>query len=322
MGISQFLELSVLHPLMWLRARPAYLDLRWATREGLGHAWRRRAIQRRILDTPPIRSASSGPVEVRALTWRRDCLNLIWALKSFYHFSEVDYPLYIHDGGLAPGQAGLLSRHFPEAAIIRGGESEEWVCAELDRRGLSRCVAYRRKNPTTRKLFDFFLMSSADYVISIDSDIVFFRKPELLCAPSWRIPKNLYNKDESGWYSMSPDELEANFGIRPPERINSGLSVIRRESIDFEAMEQWMAHPKLFADLWVTEQTLHALCSTVYGVEMLPETYRVSIRPGLPAGTVCKHYPGFFRPLLYEEGMTHLVRRGFLDALRSHQRQR
>ena len=267
-----------------------------------------------------MRSASSGHLEVRALTWRRDCLNLIWTLKSFYHFSEVDYPLYIHDEDWCPDRLNLLvgisrtRRSFAVARLINR-------FARYSKK-VSRCVAYRRKNPTTRKLFDFFLMSGADYAIPIDSDIVFFRKPELLCAPSWRIPKNLYNKDESGWYSMSPDELEANFGIRPPERINSGLSVIRRESIDFEAMEQWMAHPKLFADLWVTEQTLHALCSTVYGVEMLPETYRVSIRPGLPAGTVCKHYPGFFRPLLYEEGMTHLVRRGFLDALRSHQRQR
>jgi hypothetical protein len=292
-----------------------YLDLRWATREGVRRAWRRRTIQRQILDTPPIPTGSVGRVEVRALTWRRDCIDLIWALKSFYHFSAVKYPLYIHDGGLAPGQLNLLHTHFPAARIIESITADQCVRIELERRGLTRCLAYRHKNVTTRKLFDFFLLSEADYVISIDSDIVFFRRPELLCVPPEGIPKNRYNRDESNWYSMSLDELEANFGIRPPERINSGLSVIRRESIDVEAIELWLAHPKLFADRWVTEQTLHALCSTVYGVELLPGTYRVSTGLGLPPGTVCKHYPGFFRPFQYEEGMAQLISTGFLKAL-------
>ena len=281
-------------PLAWLRANRTYLDARWATREGLPHAWRRRQVQRQILNTPPTRTSPSGPTEVRVLTWRRDCIDVIWALKSFYHFSGVDYPLYIHDGGLTSAQHGLLAQHFPDAQIISATDADSAITFELERRDLSRCLAYRLRNVTTRKLFDFFLLSKRDYLVSIDSDIVFFSEPALLRIPSQGISKNRYNKDEKYWYSLDLDELEANFGIRPLALVNSGLSVIRRESINFESIEEWLRHPKLFEDRWVTEQTLHALCSTRYGIELLPDQYCVSTKPGLTGDMVCKHYPGFF----------------------------
>jgi hypothetical protein len=119
---------------------------------------------------------------------------------------------------------------------------------------------------------------------------------------------------------MSVEELDAAFGIAPEAKINSGLSVIRRSSIDFAAIERWLEHPKLFGDKWVTEQTLHALCSTVHGVEFLPDSYFVATEPGLPPGLVCKHYPGFFRQLLYTEGMAKLIGEGFLTRLRAQNR--
>lgn len=252
---------------------------------------------------------------MRVLTWRRDWVNMIWALKSFYHFSGANYPLYIHDGGLTLGQVEQLQKHFPDAIFVPADIADEHIGRELQQGGFARALAYRQRNVSTRKLFDFYVFSAADYVISIDSDILFFRCPEKLLVPSSGIPRNLYNKDIEYWYSLSLDEMESSFGIRPPPLINSGLNVVRRESIDIASIDRWLAHPKLFEDTWVAEQTLHALCSTVYGVELLPDTYCVSTSPGLPPDIVCKHYPGFFRHLLYEEGMRHLIDTGFLNAL-------
>ena len=305
----------------YLRRQPLWLELREVQREGFGRAWRRARYQRRILDTPPLRTGREGPAEVRVLTWRRDWVNLLWALKSFYHFAGVDYPLYIHDGGLLPGQAERLRAHFPDATLVPAAEADARIAELFEGRGLERCLAYRRRNPSTRKLFDFFAFSRADDLVCIDSDIVFFRRPELLLVPPEGVPRNRYNEDCAYWYSMDLDELEAAFGLRPPPRINSGLALIRRASIDFDRIEGWLAHPKLFADPWVTEQTLHALCATAYGVELLPpDTYRVDTEPGLTPAMVCKHYPGFFRTLLYTEGMAHLIATGFLDALRDRGR--
>jgi hypothetical protein len=299
----------------WLRQRRLWLEFQEANREGWLRAWRRSRIQARILNTPPMRTATSGPVEVRALTWRRDWINLIWALKSFYHFAEVDYPLYIHDGGLTPRQATQLQMHFPQATLVHAKYSDAEVARELNVRGLTLCSTYRTRNVSTRKLFDFYLFSCADTILSIDSDIVFFRRPSELLDTTSGGRVNYYNKDAAYWYSMSLDELEEAFGIRPPPLVNSGLALVWRESIDYRLIEDCLAHPKLFDDTWVTEQTLHALCSTVYGMQLLPDRYCVATTPGLSPEMVCKHYPGFFRYHLYAEGMKHLINTGFLRAL-------
>ncbi len=302
----------------WLRRRSAWLIFQESKREGWRNVLRRRHFQRQILGTPPVRTAAVGPVEVRVLTWRRDWINMIWALKSFYHYAGVDYPLHIHDGGLSPGQNEKLQEHFPNARLIGRAEADERIRTRLEK--LPRSLEYRLGNPSTRKLFDFFAFSTAEYVVSIDSDIVFFRRPEQLLVPPEGLAKNRYNRDSAFWYSMGVEELEAAFGVAPPPRINSGLSVVRRSSIQFTAIETWLGHPKLFADKWVTEQTLHALCSTVHGVEFLPDSYFVATEPGLPPDVVCKHYPGFFRGLLYTEGMAKLIADGFLRELKGASR--
>lgn len=293
----------------FLRQQLWWIKFQELNREGWRDAYIRRRIQNQILATPPLHTDTEGDIEVRALTWRRDWKNLIWALKSFYHYAGQSYPLYIHDGGLTAEGTAALHRHFPNARIIPQNEADTQVNRIFTERGLSRCLAYRKKNRTTLKLFDFFALSQARTMFSIDSDIVFFREPrELLTGDPG---KNVYNRDAAFWYSMTLDELEARFGLRPPSHINSGLARIDRRSIDFDAVENWLAEPKLFEDDWVTEQTLHALCSARYGVELLPPTYAVSTERGMPENVVCKHYPGNKRPLLYQEGMRKLRDSGF-----------
>lgn len=296
-----------------LRRRLWWIEFQEINREGWKHAYVRRGVQNTILETPPLHTGSDGDVEVRALTWRRDWKNLIWALKSFYHFAARPYPLYIHDGGLTPEGQAALRHHFPDASFPSRGDADRKVERMFSAQGLSRCMAYRKKNTTTLKLFDFFALSHARRIISIDSDIVFFAHPlELLDGfPD----KNVYNRDASYWYSMSLDDLEARFHLRPLSHINSGLARIDRSSIDFQAIEEWLAEPRLFTDDWVTEQTLHALCATRYGVELLPPTYAVSTEAGIPEHAVCKHYPGNLRPLLYQEGMKKLMDESFIGAL-------
>ena len=301
----------------WVGRQPLYLGARWTWREGLRPAWRRVRIQRQILNTPPVRTARHGRVEVRVITWWREWINIVWTLKSFYHFAGVDYPLYIHDGGLKPANLDALRQHFPDCHLILDQESNVRASEVLSARGLKRCQSYRLRNIATRKILDYFLLSDADTIISVDSDIVFFRRPAELCVPANPLRKNYYNRDENYRYSLTPQECASELGVVPHPYVNCGLFLVRRESIDFEAIERWLKNSTLFADTLSSEQTLHALCSTAYGLDLLPDSYLVSTRPGLEEKLVCKHYPGFFRHLLYEEGMAHLIERGFLKALRA-----
>lgn len=291
-----------------------WVEFQELRREGFRQAWRRRSVQQQILQTAPVRTAQHGNIEVRVMTWRRDWINVIWALKSFYHFARVDHPLYIHDGGLKPEQFGILQQHFPNATIISSAAASEEVLPELKKRKLERCLAYRPTSPFGPRVMDFYLLSKADAVITIDADVLFFREPnELTGAIAEVTRKNKFNQDIDYCYSLSLEEMEASFGIKPVAFINAGLSFVWVESVDFELMNEWLGHPKLFAEKWLTEQTLHALFSTRYGVELLPRKYDLGTTAGIRPDAVTKHYPGFIRDLFYHEGMQSLIDAGFLQ---------
>jgi hypothetical protein len=298
-----------------LRTQLWWIQLRELQREGLTAAWRRTLIQRAIDRTPPVETDTSGAVEVRMLTWRRDWRNAVWALKSFYAYAGVSYPLFIHDGGWLPSQAVQLQRHFPNATLVAGKEADDQVETILRNRGHLNSLRYRQKNSSTRQLFDFFLLSNADHIITLDSDLLFFRRPAELTLSAEGFRRNLYTRDSAYFYSMTLDELESSIGVRPLPYCNTGACLVRRESVDFELIERCLALPKMFDDNWVTEQTLQAVSGTLYGADYLPDTYRIEPREGGPAELVCKHYPGLYRRRLYEEGMPYLLERGFLNYL-------
>ncbi len=287
----------------WARSQLWYLQLRELQREGVVNALVRRKIQRRILGTKPVFTESGGECEVRVLTWRRDWINCIWALKTFYLHSGQSFALYIHDGGLLSKQVRELKCHFPNAQIVSLSSGEERTLAAMKGRNLVRSIAYRRTNITTKKLFDFYLLSKAERIISIDSDIVFFRNPVELVFPSTECRTNVYNRDMMDNYSIPCDEIMSVFGIAVPPRVNSGLNSVWRDSIAFGEIEEWLNYPPLFENRWVTEQTLHAMCSAVFGLALLPSTYSVGTLPGLEEDFVCKHYPSEPRRWLYREGM-------------------
>jgi len=299
----------------WLRQQPLWVKFQELNREGWRQAFRRTRLQSPIIATEPVRTGKRGPVEVRALTWRRDWVNLIWTLKTFYRSAQVDFPLFIHDGGLTRCQADQLQQHFPDATLVTRADADERITAHLRSRGLSRCLDFRMQSPFGRKLFDFFVFSDANRVISLDSDVLFFRRPSELIDCTNAARRNLFNRDCDYWYPLDLDGMEATFGVRPEPRINSGVSSIWCDSLDLDQIEAWLAKPEVYELIWVVEQTIHALSASAYGVELLPDTY-ASGNTTLPIDhRVCHHYPSAFRHRMYVEGMTHLVDNGFLDSL-------
>src|SRR5215471_7619286 len=87
-----------------LRSSPTWVALRRAQKEGWLRTLRRLKLWRRILATPPVATAprpAQGDLEVHLLCHRGDYLSALWALKSFYHYASVDFPLVIHWNGPA-----------------------------------------------------------------------------------------------------------------------------------------------------------------------------------------------------------------------------
>lgn len=307
----------------WLRSRPAWVKFQAVNREGWANALRRKWVTRKILSTPPVhvRPPDAGPAaaEVHVLLQQRDYLNGLWAAKTFYTVSGVDWPLYWHQGGpMLEWAIARLLEHIPGSCWIPAAEANHKVDAELARRRLTNCQAGRARAFMLRKLIDPYLFGHADYMLLLDTDVLFFAPPvEMIDSVAEHAGVNLYNRDRGFWYNITTATARDRYEIDLVPEINAGLALVRREVIDLPLVDRILADPELFAEPWLTEQTIHALLGSKYGMQHLPETYGLSTGPGLttPDGRplVCKHYPGHPRVYLYREGIPHVIRSGVLS---------
>ena len=293
---------------IWYRLQNKY-------KHGLRTAYYRDSVRSRILDTAPIRGLEPGPCEIHVLTHQGDWLNLIWTLKSFYFQSQLRYPLCIHDDGTLESEARqTLAHHFPDARLILRAEADDVVLPTLV--DYPRCRAFRETNHLSPKVFDFRHYLESEQMLLLDSDVLFYESPtELLrriADPQFRL--NSVNRDVETAYTVDIDDIEERFGFRMVERFNSGLGVIQRDSLRLDWAEEFLAVPEIIGHFWRIEQTLFALLSCRFGVELLPEEYDVFL-DGEVGRRPSRHYVGSIRHLMYREGIARLVRDGMLTKL-------
>jgi hypothetical protein len=243
----------------------------------------------------------------------------LWALKTFYYFSRTNYPLVIHLQGAVPRRVlTRFHRHFPSARVIRQGEADQIVERDLLRRGLVRLANARRYSPFMLKLTDFPMMSRAVHLLTLDSDVLFFRRPsELLGSTATPMTVSLFQRDRASTYNLSEPRALAELGVLLAPCVNTGIALFPRDSLDLIRCERYLAHPDVARPTGWIEQTLHALCASEQGrVAYLPDTYLLSLDPGLGGHTpIARHYAGPSRHLLTEQGIPALVNHDELNAV-------
>lgn len=285
-----------------------------AIKHGPRGIWYRDVVRPRILQMPPIEDTSDRQCEIHVLTSAGDWLNLLWTLKSFYAVSGRSYALCIHeDGSLDAAALGHLARHFPDARIIRRSDAD--TVAEKRLREFPRSLAFRRTNLLAPKVFDFLAFLESDRMAVFDSDLLFFDEPSAYLTriedPAYML--NTFNADTSNAYTVDRDAVRPLIGHEVVARFNSGLGLAHRHSLRLEWIEEFLSLPGILeGHFWRIEQTLYALCSSRFGVELLPQEYALSFQPGIN-GRPFRHYVGGIRHLMYSEGMAHLSRRGLLN---------
>ena len=286
----------------------ALLKYRQTFGKGVRVAWYRDVVRKRILQSSPIDAADTSCCEIHVLTSADDWLNLIWALKSFYHASGRSYGLCIHDDGSLNDQArSTIQKHFPRARLLERSVSEQAVLAGLDSH--PQCHHFRVSNQLAPKVFDFRHFLDAERMLLLDSDVLFFSEPtELLhrieCTD---YSLNSVNEDVASAYTVNPEDIKTRFGFELIPRFNSGLGLIHKASLNLDWIEEFLCVPNIIGHIWRIEQTLYALCSSRYGVELLPEPYRVSLT-GQRTNEPSRHYVGTIRHLMYVEGIQQLSR--------------
>lgn len=258
-----------------------------------------------ILRTPPITGATADEAEIHVLTSENDWLNLVWSLKSFYAHIPKRYRLVIHgDLSLSRQAADALSAHFPDARMIGHEEAREQMLDTLA--AYPRCRRLRETNILSIKCFDFLHFLSCDRMILFDSDLLFFARPDAFLAnldDARRV--NTFNRDFSTAYAVEMDTIRAS-GFAIIGEVNSGFGLVYRESMPVDWLEEFLGIPGLpDGHFWRIEQTLFALCASRFGVELLPEPYRVFLK-GEVGNRPFRHYVGAVRDRMYAEGMRKL----------------
>jgi hypothetical protein len=271
--------------------------------------WHRDVLRPRILKTPPVTGTIDTSAEIHVLTSARDWLNTVWSLKSFYTNVPQRYALVIHgDASLPEAAVYVFTQQFPDARIVIEPDARAAVLSTLS--VYPRCKAFRETNTLSMKVFDFAHYLSSDRMILFDSDLLFFAPPEAFLAylPEQSRRVNVFNPDVGTAYAIPVEHIEA-AGYSVARDVNSGFGLIHKESLNLDWIEEFLAIPGLSeGHFWRIEQTLFALLSTRFGIELLPEDYRVFLS-GEVGARPYRHYVGAVRERMYTEGMHKLKER-------------
>jgi hypothetical protein len=209
----------------------------------------------------------------------------------------------------------VLRTHFPDARLITQAEADVSVVPELRRRGWTRLESLRATCPVMLKLVDVALCATADRLLVLDSDVLFFQPPAQLVAAAAEGGSVVFQQDVESCYVLSFDDARA-LGVPLQPRINTGIIAIDRSMIDLERCERLLEHPAFRVPSGWVEQTLYALLgSTQSRLSLLSPAYAVSMHESpCPADVVARHYSGLSRPYLTSDGMAWLLREGRVEA--------
>jgi len=250
-------------------------------------------------------------VEVHLLTSQRDWWCAAWALASFVQATGSRWPMTVHDDGTLQDEAReTLTALFPNLKIKDRLDADQEMESRLVRH--PRCLEYRKSHPLALKLFDCAVLAGTPRLIVLDSDILFFQRPEEVLDWVQRDRLECYfNPDFQDAYCLSREEARSRLRVELWPRVNTGLSLLARSAVDVDFCEACLTDRSLLAPESIAwrEQTLLALCASRFGAGgLLSDRYEVHFNPRMSDAAISRHYVGDLRPLYYAEGVWRIRR--------------
>jgi hypothetical protein len=244
---------------------------------------------------------------IHTITSHRDVEMTIWSLKSFTWSAGLSPRVFVHDdGSLTREDASKLRRHIHRLTLIERAEADARVDRWLEKYPHSRRARAVPDFYCALKLFDPWVYTPHDVVLLLDSDILFFQKPEALLEHGAQ-GTPCFNSDYQNAYAAPHAELRARLGFPIEAAINAGLVVLPRERFDLDLVERYFAtSPSTPSNR--DEQTLCAAMLSRAGAERLGPEYQISMRSLRPE-TLTHHFTSDgARPRFWTEGVPRLAR--------------
>jgi lipopolysaccharide biosynthesis glycosyltransferase len=254
---------------------------------------------------PNVKKLADSSISVHLLvsskTWHAGLLAAI----SFEFFTGRRWNLFIHEDGSVDEKARQRIEHvLPGVRFVSRKEADEKVKKSLV--DYPACWTHRGKHNLFLKFFDVPVFAPGERFIFLDSDVLFFKKPEeILAWADGNKEEFFYNEDTKEKYCIPRDEIEQALGITLWPRFNSGLMLVPKKALSLKLAEKLLVtferkahHPQFF------EQTLYALMASAWNRgRALPCTYEISWGFFRDKESIARHYVGAFKhDILYLEG--------------------
>lgn len=218
--------------------------LRDCLREGGPFEQRRTEAGRREMEaaahTLPVLPVGSGPsLELHLLTGRRFWYQTAFCLWTFARQAGRPLaPVIYDDGTLTEDYRAPLRRLFPAARFVAQTETIARLDTHLP---VTRFPVLRERwlnYPNIRKLIDPHL-GRAGWKLVLDSDLLFFRRPDLLVAWCDDPVQPLHAVDCVTSYGYSRPLMDRLAGAPVAELVNVGLTGLDGGALDWEKLEYW-----------------------------------------------------------------------------------
>ena len=272
---------------------------------------KRKAIRKKYLASIKARPTNENvPFTAHMMLCKRDLEMAMCSAKAFNQVMDDAMRFRFHDdGSLDESDVAFVEKHVPGTKVILRKEADERAEKELGK--YPKILEYRRNQIMSLKIIDVTIWGEGKRFCYVDSDVLFFHKPEFFIkALQDELPKNYFNKDIQNAYMQTPEEIEAFLGIRPCEKANAGLWVMNKADINLDTIESWLNNPGFKKSLYgyTLDQTFISMLAnnSEVGAEHLPTTYDVNFYKKAE-DSVCKHYVGAIRHGYELEGLNYLM---------------
>ncbi|MBD1855425.1 MULTISPECIES: glycosyl transferase [Leptolyngbya] len=228
-------------------------------------------MERTAYHLPPL-TPSSNPDKLYFLSGRRFWYQTCFCAYSMVTRSGVYFrPVIYNDGTLSQPFQDEIRRIFPDAEIIDTEIIEDQLDQALPTQTFPTLRSRRLEYFNLRKLTDIHA-GSQGWKLVLDSDMLFFRRPDFLL--DWlKAPENpCYMVDIDNAYGYSDALMTQLARAAIPDRVNVGICGLNSTSIDWEELEYWC---KTLIDTegtnYYQEQALTAMLIARFPNEIAPE---------------------------------------------------
>lgn len=281
MSIGRQLGMGRLWYQLWHRPRARWLEIAkqggWFRYRDLLEGQRRLAVAAESLSSTLPEQAPRNRATINVLTGTRYWDQTAACLWSLSQCSGRAFSIrIIDDGSLTPAQAQALKRLSPKVHVQSETESRERLERFLPAAEYPTLNRLWPGYKHIRKIIDAHL-GRDDFNLVLDSDMLFYRQPDLLLAYLDQPHGGLAMTDCAESYGYARAELIRVAGHDVPTPVNVGVLGMNSGAIDWALVERWTTElTAQFGHHYFLEQSLSAMLLGGMPHQLLPrDTYKV-----------------------------------------------